>query len=235
AGATTTVVVAMLLLAVGGGGGVLFEVAGRSLLQRIVPNDSLSRAFGALEGVATAGLAVGAILAPVLVRSFGIGVTLVVVGALLPAVSLAGWRGLKRVDASATVPAHALWIVRSLPLFSGLEATVLERLAANLTVVDFSLGGVVFKQGDLGDLFYVIDEGSVRVVVNEAVVEELHTGDFFGEIALLRRVPRTATIIAATGTLCYALDGDEFIEAVTGQPEVRASVEQIVTERLEGL
>ncbi|MDP9235134.1 MAG: MFS transporter [Actinomycetota bacterium] len=235
AGATTTVVVALVLLALSGAGGALFLVAGRSLLQRIVPTDSMSRAFGALEGLVTAGLAVGAILAPVLVKSFGVRPSLVVVGGLVPVVSLAGLRGLTRVDASATVPADALRIVRSLGLFSGLEPTVLERLAANLRPVDVSLGGVVFKQGDLGDFFYVIDEGSVRVVVNDAVIEELHAGDFFGEIALLRRVPRTATCIAASGTQLYALDGDQFIEAVTGQPEVRESAEQIVTERLEGL
>jgi MFS family permease len=235
AGATTTAVVAMLLLALSGAGGALFLVAGRSLLQRIVPTDSMSRAFGALEGIVTAGLAVGAILAPVLIRSFGVRLTLVLVGGLVPVISLFGWRGLTRVDASASVPADALRIVRSLSLFFGLEATVLERLATNLRLVDVAGGGVVFKQGDLGDFFYVIDEGSVRVVVNDATIEELHPGDFFGEIALLRRVPRTATCIAAAGTRLYALDGDQFIEAVTGQPEVRQSAEEIITERLEGL
>jgi MFS family permease len=234
AGATRTTVVAMLLLAVCGGGRALVDVTGRSLLQRVVPEDALSRAFGALEGLAMAGLAVGAILVPVLIRLFGVRTALVAIGALLPAVGLAGWGGLRRVDASAAIPVGALRIVRSLGLFSGLEATVLERLAANLRPVEVSLGGVVFKQGDLGDYFYVIDEGSVQVVTNESLIDELHAGDFFGEIALLRRVPRTATCIAAPGTKLYALDGDQFIEAITGQPEVRESAEQIVTQRLEG-
>jgi MFS family permease len=231
-GSTTTAAVALLLLAICGGGRALVDVTARSLLQRIVPNDSLSRAFGALEGLEMAGLAVGAILVPALIRLFGIRAALLVIGGLLPVVSLAGWGGLKRVDASAAVPAHALALLRSVPLFSGLEAPMLERLAWNLAPVEIPEGGVIFKQGDLGDLFYVVDEGKVDVFKNAAMLTELGPGDFFGEIALLRRVPRTATIVAATGTRLYALEGDDFIEAVTGQAEVRESAEQIVTERM---
>jgi MFS family permease len=232
AGMTTTVVVAMLLLAVCGGGRAFVDVTGRSLLQRVVPNDSLSRAFGALEGLAMAGLAIGSILVPVLVASVGIRLTLLLVGALLPAVALAGWKGLKRVDASSTVPVYALQILRSVALFSGLDARVLERLASGLIPIEIPEGRVVFRQGDLGDLLYVIEDGTVRVLIDDSEVEELMAGEFFGEIALLRRVPRTATIVAATDVRLHALDGDAFIEAITGQPEVRRSAEEIVIQRL---
>jgi MFS family permease len=232
AGLTTTAIVAVLLLGVCGGGRALVDVTGRSLLQRVVPNESLSRAFGALEGLAMAGLAVGSILVPVLVTSVGVRLTLLAIGALLPVVALLGWPGLKRVDATASVPIHALRILRAVPLFSGLDAPVLERLASSLSAVDIPEGGVVFRQGDLGDLFYIIEEGAVQVVIDGEVVERLGASDFFGEIALLRRVPRTATIVAATGARLQALDGDVFIEAVTGQPELSRSAEEIVAQRL---
>jgi MFS family permease len=232
AGMTTTAIVAVLLLGVCGGGRALVDVTGRSLLQRVVPNESLSRAFGALEGLAMAGLAVGSILVPLLVTSIGVRLSLLVIGALLPAVSLLGWGRLQRVDAAASVPVDALRILRSVPLFSGLDAPVLERLASSLASVDIPEGAVVFRQGDLGDLFYIIEEGTVQVVIDGEEVERLGASDFFGEIALLRRVPRTATIVAPTGARLHALDGDAFIEAVTGQPELSRSAEEIVAQRL---
>jgi hypothetical protein len=232
AGITSTVALAMLLLVVCGGGRSLVDVTGRSLLQRVVPNDLLSRAFGALEGLAMVGLAVGSILVPLLVTSLGIRATLLVMGTLLPAVALLGWRGLKRVDISATVPLQALKTLRSVPLFSGLDAPILERLAFDLVPLEIPRDGVVFRQGDQGDLFYVIAEGQVDVIIDDQVVEGLGAGDFFGEIALLRRVPRTATIVATSAARFYALNGDVFIEAITGQPDLRRAAERIVTRRL---
>jgi MFS family permease len=231
-GVTTRVIVAVLLLGVCGGGRALVDVTGRSLLQRVVPNESLSRAFGALEGLAMAGLAVGSILVPVLVISVGVRLSLLLIGALLPAAALLGWRGLQRAEATASVPVHALRILRSVPLFSGLDAPVLERLASSLASVAVPKGGVVFRQGDLGDLFYIIEEGMVQVVIDGEEVERLGSSDFFGEIALLRRVPRTATIVAPTGARLHALDGDAFIEAVTGQSELSRSADEIVAQRL---
>ncbi|MEA2509442.1 MAG: hypothetical protein QOG21_1524 [Actinomycetota bacterium] len=234
-GETSTAALVVLLLIVCGAGRALVDLTGRSLLQRIVPHESLARAFGALEGLAMAGLAVGAIVVPLLVTSFGARVSLFCIGGLLPVVALLGWRGLKRVDRAATVPARPLRLLQSLALFSGLEVTALERLALSLTPIQVDAGSVIFRQGDLGDRFYVIDEGEVDVVIDGEVVRRQAAGDFFGEISLLRRVPRTATVAAATDVRLYALEGVEFIEAVTGHSEVRQSADQIVEERLRRL
>jgi MFS family permease len=233
AGLATRTVVVLLLLLVCGGGRALMDLAGRSLLQRVVPQETLSSAFGALEGLAMAGLALGAVLAPFFMKTLGTRPAFLVIGCLLPAVGLLAWRTLGRLDSKALVPLNRLRVLQSLPLFSGLEAPVLERLALSLVVVEVRAGAVVFRQGDVGDLFYVIDEGRVQVRIHDRALKELGEGDFFGEIALLRRVRRTATIVATTDARLFTLDGDKFVEAVTGETGRRQSADRIVDQRLE--
>jgi CRP-like cAMP-binding protein len=76
----------------------------------------------------------------------------------------------------------------------------------------------VFSQGDEGDRFYLIEAGSAEVLGDGKPVATLGPGDVFGEIALLRRVPRTATVRARTDLQLQSLTGDRFLTAVTGVP-----------------
>jgi hypothetical protein len=215
-----------------GAGRPLIDVAGRTLLQRVVPDRVLSRVFGVLEGLYMAGLALGLTIAPILFALMGQRATFVVAGSFLPIVYLLAWRRLAEIDSSVAVPEARLALLRSLPIFAPLSAPVLEQVASRLIPTEAALGSEIIRQGDPGDRFYVIEEGEVVVSKNGRQVATLQQGDFFGEIALLREIPRTATVTAQTDTLLYALERDDFLEAVTGHPQSAEAADAVTRARL---
>ena len=223
---------APVFVGVAGAGRPLIDVAGRTLLQRVVPDSVLSRVFGVLEGLYMAGLALGLIITPILFALLGQRATFVVAGAFLPVVFLLAWRRLAGIDASVAVPKARLALLRSLPIFAPLPAPSLERVASRLIPTQAPSGTEIVRQGDQGDRFYVIESGEVTVSKNGREVATLEHGDFFGEIALLREIPRTATVTARTETLLYALDRDDFLEAVTGHPQSAEAADAVTRARL---
>jgi CRP-like cAMP-binding protein len=109
------------------------------------------------------------------------------------------------------------------PIFAGLPASRLEAAARQLVPMPVTAGDVVVRQGEAADRFYLVDTGSYRVTEAQdgaapALVNELGPGDVFGEIGLLRDVPRTATVVAATDGVLYALGDDAFAELVGSGP-----------------
>jgi MFS family permease len=225
-------VLAPLFVAITGAGRPLIDVSGRTLLQRVVPDRVLSRVFGVLEGLYMAGLAVGLAVTPVLFALLGERATFVVAGAVLPVVFLLARRRLVEIDASVAVPEARLVLLRSLPIFAPLPAPALERAASRLIPTEAASGTEIVRQGDPGDRFYMIEEGEVTVSKNGRPVAELGRGDFFGEIALLREIPRTATVTARTDALLYALDREDFLEAVTGHPRSAEAADAVTRARL---
>jgi MFS family permease len=225
-------VLAPFLVGMAGAGRPLIDVAGRTLLQRVVPDRVLSRVFGVLEGLYMAGLALGLTIAPILFALMGQRATFVVAGSFLPIVYLLAWRRLAEIDSSVAVPEARLALLRSLPIFAPLSAPVLEQVASRLIPTEAALGSEIIRQGDPGDRFYVIEEGEVVVSKNGRQVATLQQGDFFGEIALLREIPRTATVTAQTDTLLYALERDDFLEAVTGHPQSAEAADAVTRARL---
>ncbi|MGH3093787.1 MAG: cyclic nucleotide-binding domain-containing protein, partial [Gaiellaceae bacterium] len=146
------------------------------------------------------------------------------------------WRRLRALDAEASPPPGAeLELLRSIPIFAPLPAAALEHLAASLVRTELATGGEVFRQGDAGDRFYVVGAGSVAIEIDGARSSELGPGEFFGEIALLRDVPRTATARAASDAELYSLDRDEFIAAVTGHPASVEAADAVIGARLGSL
>ena len=139
---------------------------------------------------------------------------------------------LRRVDASARVPAEPLGLLRAIPIFTPLPAPVLERLATGAVAVHVPAGETVFAQGDRGDRFYAIESGRAGVSIDGAETRELGPGEFFGEIALLRDVPRTATVRALGGLQLYAVERDDFIAAVTGHAPSLDAAQSVVAMRL---
>ena len=230
---SVVVAMAFAILVVAGSGHALADMAGRTLLQRIVPDPILARVFGVLEGLHQAGVAAGSAVAPLLVVVFGIRGGILVAGLLLPVAILilrGRIRGLD--DRAAPIPERELEILRSVDLFASLPAPELEGLAARLTEVKAAPGTAIVTEGETGHHLYVIEDGEVEVTRDGRHVATLGPGDSFGEIALLRHVPRTATVVAKTPSTLLSLEREGFLEEVTGHPVVRRAVDVTVQERM---
>jgi MFS family permease len=222
---------ALLLLAAVGVGNAVEDVAGETLLQRLVPDDLLGRVLGVLFGGATAGMAIGAIATPGLVAWLGVKGALVATGACLPALVLASWRALSAIDRRSSAPVRTS-LLGHVTIFAPLPVSAKEQLARSLVRVDAAAGDVVVREGDPGDRFYIVGSGHLLATQRGQPLRKLAPGDSFGEIALLRDVPRTATIIAADDVELYALERADFIDAATAHAAGRLAAEQVVRERL---
>jgi hypothetical protein len=223
---------ALVLLGLVGVGNTLVDVSGMTLLQRAAPEHVLARVFGVLESLILLTIGLGAIVAPALLSLVGTRGALILAGALLPVLVIPAWPRLAAIDRSAAVPVHRIRLLQEVPIFAPLPAATLERLARELDEVDVSAGQIVFNKGDAGELFYVVDDGTVEVVADGKPPVVLQRGDFFGEIALLRDVPRTATVRAQTAARLYALSRDDFIPAVTGYAPSREAADKVIGLRL---
>jgi MFS family permease len=228
-------VVTIGLLALSGGGRVLLDVSCRTLLQRTTPCDVLGRVFGVLEGVMMAGLALGALIVPVLVSLSGAKAALLGTGLLLPVLALVAARRLIAVDRSVKVPVVEIALLRSIPMFAALPAPALEGVARALEPVELVAGTVIMQMGDEGDRLYAVARGEVDVSRNGVHVARLARGSAFGEIALLEDVPRTATVTAHADVLLYALEKAPFVTAVTGHAPAAQAAGALVTQRRDEL
>jgi MFS family permease len=223
---------AVVLFGMIGVGNTLVDVAGMTLMQRSASEDVLGRVFGVFESLVLGAMALGALVAPALVSLLGPRGALVAVGAVLPALLVVSWPALGRVDAAARVPTEPLELLRRISIFAPLPPTVLERLASAAADVRVPPMSEAVVQGASGDRFYLIRSGRATVEVDGAETGELGPGDFFGEIALLHDVPRTATVRAVDRLELYALERDDFLAAVTGHAPSRAAADTIVAARL---
>ena len=224
------VVVAFVLLAVVGAANSIEDVSGFTLLQRAIRDDSLSGVLGLIWGAAMGALALGSIATPVLVRELGASTAFVLVGVLLPVLTIAGFRRMRALDDLAA-PTRQQLLVDEVPMFAPLSLAAKERLATKLVVLDVAAGEIVVRAGDVGDRFYIVDSGTVRIGVDEGE-KESGEGEYFGEIALLRDVPRTATVTAAAATRLYALERADFLAAVSGHALAEAAAHEVVGARL---
>ncbi len=215
--ATPAPAIGLLILA--GGGLILIDIVARTLLQRTVAAAALTASFGIIEGAGNVGLAIGAFLVTPLVATVGIAGAVVTTAIFMPIVLVAVWRPLRSLDLGASVPVVEIAILRRSPLFAPLTAPALEALARRVDHVTVLAGQTIIVEGEPGDRWYTVVSGNVRVHRGETPLRELGPGDAFGEIALLHRVPRTASVTALTDTELLALDREPFLAAVSGTPE----------------
>jgi len=227
-----SVPLALLCFGVIGVGNILVDVAGLTLLQRTAPDKVRARVFGVFESVFLATIGIGAIVAPLLMSAFGPRGALIAAGGGLSVVVLLFWRRLGTVDAPALVPESELALLRNIPIFAPLPPVTLEQLAAHLGHVRVAAGDVVFREGDSGDRFYVVERGEVMVEPQGRPPVTLGRGGYFGEIALLRDVPRTATVTARIDTELWALERDIFIAAVTGHAPSAEAADAVISTHL---
>jgi CRP-like cAMP-binding protein/predicted MFS family arabinose efflux permease len=219
--------IAVALEAIRGGGTIVVDVLAITALQRAVNRDVVARVFGVFFALVLAAIALGAFLMPFLLGAFGLTNTLLIVGLSVPSLSLLSYPKVRQIDRQATSKLAAIEpriaVLQRLDILTGANRATLERLALSAVEETVSAGRVIMNEGDEADDFFVLVDGEVDVTAaGEAGVARalgtLTPPNYFGEIGLLTRRPRSATIRAVTPCKLYRIKGDEFVDALTAAP-----------------
>jgi predicted MFS family arabinose efflux permease len=234
-GAVPNEVVAIVLLGLVGIGNSLIDVCAFTLLARLVDETVLARMFAGFEAIITLGVAAGGLVTPLVIDELGIETALVVIGLLAPLAVAASWPALRRLDVEVHGRNADIESMRMIRMLGALPVTTAEQLAAELEHTEFAPGATVFSQGDPGEWFYIVESGRADVDIDGSVVSTLGAGECFGEIALLRDQPRTATVRATTdGALRVSrLRRSAYLTAVTGYPAAAAEGDALVASRFD--
>lgn len=211
---------------------MISDVAGFTLVQRTTPDPVLARVFGILEMAMYTAMALGSITAPAVISGLGIRGSLALFGLLLPAAAVVLGPRVVALDRVAIRPGDALELLRPIPMFAALPAMTLEQLAAHMKPIELPQGATILTQGEHADRFYVVAEGEAEVLVDGSAVRRVTGGGYFGEIGLLRDVPRTASVIAVTDVRLMTLDGAQFVPAVSGDRASSEEADVVISERL---
>jgi MFS family permease len=229
-------VAACAALVVVGAGVVVFEVLSVVVLQRLARRDVMGRVFGVIGAASNAGKLLGAVLAPALVAvaqvsgaflALGVGVTMIGIG------SLPGLIALNRASRARRDQLRPLLEVLSgLRLFDGASPAALEQLASTIAVEEVPADHMVIRQGDRADDLYVVRSGHLTVVENGVVVNEMAPGDWFGEIGLVQRRRRTATVRADEPCVLWRIDGATFLQALEDGASASSALMEVMADRL---
>ncbi len=223
--------VALAALVVVGVANAVYDIALFTIIQRGTANDERAPVFSVFEGLVGAGSVAGSILAPVLLASFGIRGALAITGAILPIVALIIYARTSRADRVTVVDEPMLQLLREVHVFAELPLTAFERLIGGLEPLAFEAGQTIMREGEPGDRFVVVESGEVEVSAAGTPMQRLGRGAGVGEIALLRRSPRTATVTALSPVTAFAISGSCFVAAVSG-PAAAAVTERIAAANL---
>lgn len=214
-----------------GVGFVLVEVAAKTLLQRLGSDETFGRVIGTLESGRQASMALGSIAAVLLVELLDVRGALIALGALLPFFVTICWTRLRAYEIGAPVAEEHYRLLRGNSIFAPLPLATVERLSQDLEPVRVPAGKDVIVQGEIGDRFFLIEEGQVEVFEDGAFRRNEGPGESFGEIALLHDVPRTATVRTTEETRLLALDRDQFLLAVIGHRRSHQLAHKVIGER----
>jgi MFS family permease len=223
---------ALILLSLVGVGNALIDLAGFTLIGRLAPDQVMARVFGVLESLVAVSIGVGSILASAAIALLGLQWALIVIGALCPVLALLSWRRLRRLDGSVGALDADVRLLQRVPMLAPLPLPAIEQLARGLEPLEVPGGVAVFSQGDTGDRYFVIESGAAEVIGDGRPVADLGPGEGFGEIALLRRTTRTATVVAREPLRLQALGADRFAAAVLGYSPSASAAEAGIDDRL---
>jgi MFS family permease len=222
----------LALMCVVGVGNALVDIGLFTVVPRLVPDQLLARVFGVFEGLVALSVAVGSLVTPFVIDLLGLRGALVVLGLVAPALVALAWRRLRAIDASIAHRDEEIEVLKNVGLFRPLPMPSIDNLAAHVEHARIAAGRYVFLQGERGDRFYVIESGQAEVIGDGRLIRTMVPGDGFGEIALLRDTPRTASVRALTQLELYTLDRHHFIAAVNGYRSSAHEAESLVHDRL---
>ena len=225
------------LAAVDGATSIVLDVLILTSLQRMLGNNLMGRAFGIIDSMVVGGMVAGSLAAPVLVHYAHLKGALVIGGSMILAVGLLLLQRARGIDRAAADRARRLAprvdLLVGLNIFEGASRVTLEALAAELTEEHVDADTVVIREGDEPDDLFVTVSGHLVVTAEgRGVVGELDAGDYFGEIGLLKRIPRTATVTAATPCHLFRIDGEEFLRLVNEAGAASTNLFQNLQSRL---
>jgi MFS family permease len=220
-GAATTLPVALVAIGVLASGALIIDIVGTTVFQRLVPDELRGRGIGVVGAITTITGAGGAFLMPVFLTSFGPFASLGAAGVATIAFTAVGLAMIGTAGDRAPTPYEAtIARVITLPLFTGVPASRLEAALRRVVELPVKAGEAVVRQGETADRFYIIESGTFRVTQSPpsggepAVLRTLGPDEVFGELGLLNRTPRTATVTAETDGLLLALGRDDFLALV---------------------
>lgn len=223
--------VALGVMIVIGVANATYDVALFTILQRASTNVDRGPVLSALEGVIGLGAVTGSLLAPVLMFGLGTRGALIVAGSILPVIAIVMHLRIGHAAEITVVNESLIRLLRRVPAFAELPMTAVERVAAGLVPFQVPEGAALMRQGEHGDQFMVVETGDIEVIVDGRQIHRLGPGAGVGEIALLRRSPRTATVIALSDVTGYSVDAATFLAAVAG-PAAAATTERMAQANL---
>ncbi len=230
-GALAPVVIMLMLVGVGM---AMIMVSARTLLQRTTADDVLARVLAVQEGVHLTGLTIGALVGPLVIALFGPRAAFVPGGLLILGIGLLAGRSIHRLDGVSVDRSREVSLLGSVPFLAALPPYELERLAQGAEWVEVVAGTQVVTQGDEADSYYLVASGEFSVTIDGVLrPHNLVAGDGFGEIALLNRVARTATVTALEDGELLVISSGDFLGAVTSSPDGQALAQEISRARLE--
>jgi hypothetical protein len=230
--AAPTLVVACLAFLVAGIGNAAEDIGAFTLIPRLVSPAVAGRVLAAAEVVAMVGVAVGSATAPMLLHALGMRGTLALLGAGLAGLSLAYAARFVSLDRAMPAPGPEAALLHRQPMFAPLPLAVTELLASQLQPHQYPPSTTVMREGEPGEDFHLIVDGSATVSVGGTPRPSLARGDCFGEIALLRNIPRTATITAKQTLHTLTLNREAFLAAVTSSSTSSAAADMLASQRL---
>ena len=220
-GAATTLPIALVAIGVLASGALIIDIVGTTVFQRLVPDELRGRGIGVLGAITTITGSAGAFLMPVFLTSLGPFASLGVAGLATIGVTMVGLAMIGTAGDRAPTPYEAtIARVITLPLFTGVPASRLEAALRRVVELPVKAGEAVVRQGETADRFYIIESGAFRVTQapptggEPALLRTLGPDEVFGELGLLNRTPRTATVTAETDGLLLALERDDFLALV---------------------
>jgi len=207
---------------------LVVDVLAITSLQRAVPSEQLARVFGVFFAFVLSAISLGALITPLVVSAVGLrgGIFAMAFGPFL--VGALGYPSLLAIDREAAARTQALAprvaVLEGLGIFAAASRSILERLAAAASEVEFAAGTAIVREGDAAEFLYVLVEGEVEVTASgegggpERVLRRMTAPSYFGEIGVLERIPRTATVTAIGACRCEQIDGETLLEALTSAP-----------------
>jgi Cyclic nucleotide-binding domain len=216
-----------------GAANVFGDVGVYSSLQQVIPPRLMGRALGVRRGLLLLSMGLGSAVTPLLIDAWGGRGTLIATGLLVVVLAAAFLPRLTAIDARISAPGPDLALLRQVSFFRPLPFATVEHLASELQSATYEPGDEIITEGEPGERFYIIAEGRARASKDGEPLREMGAGESFGEIALLRRIPRTAAVTAISRTEVRTLGREEFLAAVTGNPESGQNAEEVVSTRLQ--